>query len=216
MITFVPLQDISGMEGRDFKNDTDAEVIARLRQVYDFLPKETNISVEDGIVRIDIPESAIANKEDAVRLLDKGSERAKRGEYQKAVGIFSRVLELDPSNIEARRNLGMAFMELGELEKAREHLIEAATLDPNDAWSYVVLGNILARDENKWDAAENFYRRALALKPDDGWASNSIGAMYTERKKYDEAVEWFEMAILPSALRRHWICGLPPATGSRR
>jgi len=112
MIIFVPLQDISGMEGRDFKNDTDAEVIARLRQVYDFLPKETNISVEDGIVRIDIPESAIANKEDAVRLLDKGSERAKRGEYQKAVGIFSRVLELDPSNIEARRNLGMAFMEL--------------------------------------------------------------------------------------------------------
>jgi hypothetical protein len=80
---FVPLQDISGMEGRDFKNDTDAEVIARLRQVYDFLPKETNISVKDGIVRIDIPESAIANKEEAVRLLDKGSERAKQGEYRK-------------------------------------------------------------------------------------------------------------------------------------
>ena len=118
-----------------------------------------------------------------------------RGEFQKAVGKFSRVLELDPSNIEARRNLGMAFMELGELEKAREHLIEAATLDPNDAWSYVVLGNILARDENKWDSAENFYRRALALKPDDGWALNSIGAMYTERKKYDEAVEWFDKAI---------------------
>ena len=128
MIIFVPLQDISGMEGGDFKSDPDAEVIARLRQVYDFLPKETNISIEDGIVRIDIPESAIGNKEDAVRLLDKGSERAKRGEYQKAVGIFSRVLELDPSNVEARRNLGMAFMELGELEKAREHLIEAATL----------------------------------------------------------------------------------------
>lgn len=183
------------MEGRDFKNDTDAEVIARLRQVYDFLPKETNISVKDGIVRIDIPESAIANKQEAVHLLDKGSERAKQGEYQKAVGIYSRVLELDPSNVEARRNLGMAFMELGELEKAREHLIEAATLDPNDAWSYVVLGNILARDENKWDAAEHFYRKALALKPDDGWALNSIGAIYTERKKYDEAVEWFDKAI---------------------
>ena len=110
MIIFIPLQDISGMDGRDFKSDTDAEVIARLRQVYDFLPKETNISIEGGIVRIDIPESATANKQEAVRLLEKASERAKQGEYQKAVGIFSRVLGLDPSNIEARRNLGMAFM----------------------------------------------------------------------------------------------------------
>jgi hypothetical protein len=98
---FVPLQDISGMEGRDFKNNTDAEVIARLRQVYDFLPTETAISVKDGIVRIDIPESAIANKEEAGRLLDKGSERAKQGEYQKAVGVFSLVLTLDPSNVQA-------------------------------------------------------------------------------------------------------------------
>jgi tetratricopeptide (TPR) repeat protein len=132
MIIFVPLQDISGMEGRDFKNDTDAEVIARLRQVYDFLPKETNISVKDGIVRIDIPESAIANKEEAVRLLDKGSERAKQGEYQKAVGIFSRVLELDPSNVEARRNL--------EDPATRARLLAALDIpaDPQAAAPYIV------------------------------------------------------------------------------
>jgi len=57
------------------------------------------------------------------------------------------------------------------------------------------LGNILARDESKQDAAERFYRKALDLKPNDAWALNSIGAMCTERKKYDEAVEWFDKSI---------------------
>lgn len=195
MIFFVSLKDLSTIEGHDLKNGTDAEVIARLRRRFDFLPKETDISIKDGIVRIDIPEQVIANKLEAARLQEKASQRAKQGEYQKAVGIFLRVLELDPTNVEARRNLGMTFMELGDPEKAKEHLIEAALLDPNDAWSYVVLGNILARDENKWDAAERFYRKALDLKPDDAWVLNSIGAMYTEQKKYDEAVEWFDKSI---------------------
>ena len=55
MIFFVPLKDLSSIEGHDLKNGTDAEVIARLRRRYDFLPKETDISIKDGIVRIDIP-----------------------------------------------------------------------------------------------------------------------------------------------------------------
>ncbi len=195
MIFLVSLKDLSNIEGRDLASGTEAEVITRLREVYDFLPKETQISVNDEMVRIDIPEQVIANKLEAARLQEKASQRAKQGEYQKAAGIFSRVLELDPTNVKARRDLGMTFVELGEPEKAKEHLIEAATLDPHDAWSFVVLGNILARDENKSDAAERFYRKALDLKPDDGWALNSIGAMYTEREKYDEAVEWFDKSI---------------------
>src|SRR3990172_8186926 len=90
MILFVPLKDLSSIEGHDLKNGTDAEVIARLRRRYDFLPKETDISIKDGIVRIDIPEQVIANKLEAARLQEKASQRAKKGEYQKAAGILRR------------------------------------------------------------------------------------------------------------------------------
>ena len=78
----------------------------------------------------------------------KATQRAKQGDYRKAVGIWERVIELDPSNVEARRNVGMAYVELQETDKAREHLIEAALLDPKDAWSFVVLGNILAKEDD--------------------------------------------------------------------
>ena len=153
------------------------------------------IAISDGLVRIEMPDTVNANQVEAVRLNERATERANKGEYHKAVGIWARVIELDPTNVEARRNLGMAYIELKEPEKAREHLIEAATLDPKDAWSYVVLGNILARDEKNSDAAERFYRKAIALRPDDAWAMNSIGAMETERGNFAKAVEWFEKAI---------------------
>jgi len=46
---------------------TETEIITRLREVYDFLPKNSDISTKDGIVRIEIPEQVIANKLEATR-----------------------------------------------------------------------------------------------------------------------------------------------------
>ena len=194
MLFFVRLVDVSAVKALDLTRATDAEIIERLRQVFDFLPKETRIEVLDGIVTIDIPDSAIGDKSEADRLHIRATQRAKQGEYRKAVGIWERVVELDPTNVEARRNLGMAYVELQETDKARENLVEAAVLDPKDAWSFVVLGNILAK-ENDWGGAERFFKQALELKPDDGWAMNSLGAICTERQKYEDAIAWFERSI---------------------
>ncbi len=147
MLFAVRLVDLSVIEDLDLRG-SNAEIIERLRQVLDFLPKETNIEIADGIATIDIPDSATQDKTEADRLHSKATKRAKQGDYQKAVGIWERVIELDPANIEARRNLGMAYVELQDTDNAREHLIEAAVLDPKDAWSFVVLGNILVKEND--------------------------------------------------------------------
>ncbi len=155
MLFFVRLIDLSVIEGLDLIRGSNVEIIERVRQVFDFLPKETRIEVADGIVTIDIPDSAIHDKSEADRLHTKATQRAKQGDYRKAIGIWERVIELDPANVAARRNLGMAYMELQETDKARENLVEAAVLDPKDAWSFVVLGNILAK-ENDWGGGRAF------------------------------------------------------------
>ena len=155
MLFAVRLVDLSAIKALDLTRASDAEIVGRLRQIFDFLPKETKFELTDGIVTIDVPDSATGDKSEADRLHIRAIERAKQGEYRKAVGIWERVIELDPANVEARRNLGMAYVELQETEKAREHLIEAAVLDPKDAWSFVVLGNILAK-ENDWGGLSAF------------------------------------------------------------
>ena len=178
MLFAVRLVDLSAIKALDLTGASNAEIAERLRQVFDFLPKETKIEVTDGIVTIDIPDSAIQDKSEADRLHIRATQRAKQGDYRKAVGIWERVIELDPANVEARRNLGMAYVELQETDKARENLVEAAVLDPKDAWSFVVLGNILAKAD-ELEGAERFFKQALELKPEDGWAMNSLGANFS-------------------------------------
>lgn len=38
-------------------------------------------------------------------------------------------------------------------------------------------------------------KQALELKPEDGWALNSLGAICTERHEYEDAIAWFEKSI---------------------
>ena len=94
MIFLVSLKDLSSIEGSDLTTGTEAEVIARVRRLYDFLPRATEVTIVDGAVRIEIPRHAISNKLEASRLQEKASQRAKQGDYQKAVSIWSRVLNL--------------------------------------------------------------------------------------------------------------------------
>ena len=156
MLFVVRLADLNAIEGVDLSRESNVQLIERLRQIFNFLPRETTIELEGGIVSIDIPDSVVQGKSEADRLHKKAIQRAEQGDYRKAIGIWERVIELDPANVAARRNLGMAYVELRETEKARENLVEAALLDPTDAWSFVVLGNILTK-ENDWGGGRTFF-----------------------------------------------------------
>jgi tetratricopeptide (TPR) repeat protein len=179
MLFAVRLVDLSAIEGLDLTRASNVEIVARLRQVFDFLPKETKIELANGIVTIDIPDSPVQDKSEADRLHIKAIQRAKQGDYRKAVGIWERVIELDPANVAARRNLGMAYVELQETDKARENLVEAAVLDPKDAWSFVVLGNILAK-KDEWGGGGALFQASARTKA-GGWLGHEFARCYLHR-----------------------------------
>ena len=78
MLFAVRLVDLSAIEGVDLTRASNVEIGEKLRQVFDFLPKETKIEVADGIVTIDIPDSGIQDKSEADRLHVKAIQRAKQ------------------------------------------------------------------------------------------------------------------------------------------
>jgi Tfp pilus assembly protein PilF len=78
---------------------------------------------------------------------------------KKRIGIYKRVLELQPSFHSARRDLAMAYVEVGDVESATNHLIEVLRLDPKDAWSWVVLANLYIREKEKACAVRNESKR---------------------------------------------------------
>jgi tetratricopeptide (TPR) repeat protein len=132
MLFAVRLVDLSAIKALDLTGASNAEIAERLRQDLDFLPKGTRIEVTDGIVTIDIPDSAIGDKSEADRLHVRATQRAKQGDYRKAVGIWERVIELDPANVEARRNLGMACIELQETDITQLRLLP--TRSASECW----------------------------------------------------------------------------------
>src|SRR6266487_6275190 len=172
-----------------------AAITAYVLKHYAFLPKPIIVTLEGDEVVISYPEEADAKREEAERLAARAVKQASEGNYKKAIGIYKRVLELQPSFHAARRDLAMAYMEVGDVENATNHLIEVLRLDPKDAWSWVVLGNLYVREKGDLETGEKFLRKALEIKPSDAWALNSLAAVYQKKGQTDEAVKYFEQAI---------------------
>ncbi len=172
-----------------------ASITAYVLKHYAFLPMPIAVTLDGDEVVISYPEEADAKRVEAARLVERAVKRAREGDYKKAIGIYKRVLELDPSLHEARRDLAMAYVEIGDVENATNHLIEVLRLDPKDAWSWVVLGNLYIREKGDPETGEKFIRRALDIKPDDAWALNSLAVGFQKRGEIQKAVEYFDKAI---------------------
>ena len=217
MIFHIPLRDLKLFSAGGLEGLSEAELVARLRAEHPRLLAGAQIEIAGGMVTIRFPEPPAQGKAEAARLLEKGIQRCRQGEYRKAAGILERVLDLDPSSTPAYRNLGMALMELGETEQARQHLVEAALLDPKDAWPYVVLGNALVREPGKLDAAEGLLAKAHEIDPKDPWAMNSLGGIAMERGDLAAAVAWFSKALAakPDFANAHYGWALALSTQSR-
>ena len=104
--------NISDLFETDPQSGDDAKDLAAITTYvlkhYAFLPKPIAVTLEGSEVVISFPEEPDAKKEEARRLADRAVKRASEGNYEKAIGIYKRVLELQPSFHSARRDLAMA------------------------------------------------------------------------------------------------------------
>jgi Flp pilus assembly protein TadD len=88
----------------------------------------------------------------------------------------------------------MVHYELGQLDAAKDELIDALRLAPDDAWSHLVMGNIFTREKD-WPSAIRFFSKAIELKPGDPYALNGLGAVCAKRGDLAKAIEFFDAAI---------------------
>ena len=192
----IKVSDLFELEGMPPTGTPDLAMITVLvLKQFGFLPQPVMVTVEGDEVVIQYPEESTAAQAEAARLAKRAGKRAAEGNYEKAIGILKRVLELQPSLHKARRDLAMAYVEVGDIDNATNHLIEVLRLDPGDAWSWVVLANLYIREKSDKETGEKFLRKALEIAPDDAWALNSLASVTFEYGKTNEAIALFERAI---------------------
>ena len=194
----VPIADLAVLLGSEAATLDSDGLRAKLADFYGFLPDSAEVRVDRDVVVLSWPDATTSNKAEAERLAQKAAQRAQRGEHAKARDILKAALALDPSLGDARRDLAMVCVEMGEMDEAKNHLIEVLKLNPSDAWALVILANNYVREDEDFDTAKRFLQRALELKPDDPWAMNSLAAVLTQTGDEEEG-----MKLCDEILRKH-------------
>ncbi len=171
------------------------QAIRLIKQSYGFLSSAVEVTLENGVATITLPEENSKKINQALEWFNRGIKKAQQGDYQGAIQLLQRTLEYLPAHTEARRNLAMAHLELGNAEEALNHLIDVLRLDPKDTWGYVLLGNIYVKHKKDAQTGEQFYKKALTLNSSDPYLVNNCGAVQAVKGETDEAESMFKKAI---------------------
>jgi tetratricopeptide (TPR) repeat protein len=107
-----------------------------------------------------------AERNTAARLVGTGMEHVKSGNYQAARDSFEEAIRYNDSNAAAHLGLGLAYFHLRDDRDAERELMRAAELDPRQAASYQILGELYYRKDDL-EAAASYWQKAVDLNPSD-------------------------------------------------
>ena len=197
MKLMIPLKDVMLTPGErlDVLYSPDDIVIEKIRKAYGVIADVMDISVQGGMACIEFRDSTPEKFDEAMGKLKKGVSEAENGKPLKALKLFQEVLSVIPENVDARRKMAKVYLELGNLEKAKKHLFECSQIDPEDAWSSMMLGNIYARNENNLDVGAFFYDKCLEIDPDDPLVACNYAGLMMEKGEFQKAEMLFKKAL---------------------
>lgn len=103
-------------------------------------------------------------------------------------------LHQDDKVPEIWNNLGITYLEAGDLDRAKDHFLKALDLNPclAIAWGNLALANI---EEGRYPEACDHFKRALELEPGDPLHLNNLGVLQLELERPAPAKQLFETAI---------------------
>jgi serine/threonine-protein kinase len=125
------------------------------------------------------------------------------GEYENAVTTLSSVLERDPTDADAYRELGRAYDALGDSAKAEATLARAVTARPGDWAAYNSLGSFYFRHQ-RLDAAAAQFERVVALTPDNARGYSNLGSVYAQQRQWEKAFPALEAATKLGPTGSRW------------
>ncbi|HEV8525494.1 MAG TPA: FG-GAP-like repeat-containing protein [Terriglobales bacterium] len=113
---------------------------------------------------------------------------------EKALKQFQQSAKMAPKFYVARRNQGIALLNLQRIELARPLLEEAVKHNPNDPYAWFNLG-LLHRNAGDTQAALDAFRRLVAIDPTDGDTWYHLGSVHLQARQTAEAIAAFERAV---------------------
>src|SRR5271155_3549411 len=117
-----------------------------------------------------------------------------RKEYSDAASAYIQILVSEPKNAALMNKVGVAFQQLGELDRSERFYKRAMHADKKFASAANNCGTI-EYEKKHYTRAISFYDKALALHADLATVYSNLGYAYFADKQYPEAMDSFQKAL---------------------
>jgi tetratricopeptide (TPR) repeat protein len=114
--------------------------------------------------------------------------------WQDSVTFNTYTLTVNPRSWLAFHNLGLWYLDQGQLDQAIVQYQKALALKPNSFKAYNNLGMIYDRQGEK-ERAIAAYQQALAIQPNYPLVCNNLAVIYKGLNRYDEAIAYYQRAL---------------------
>lgn len=150
-----------------------------------------------GLKFLDIFTAKAAEKQmspETVELLQRAADALQGGDFDRAIRLYSAVIERKRDHAEAYYKRANALNGLGRWEVALVDYDRAIACNQNFSNAYCNRGAVLERLA-RVDEALVSYERAVALNPNDSLAYYNCGSVLKQLKRFEDALASYDRAI---------------------
>ncbi len=115
--------------------------------------------------------------------------------YEEAKKALKQGIDIDPGNAKLHFRLGVIYDKMDRKEDCIEQMKKVIALEPDNASALNYLGYTWADMNQNLEQAEVLIKKAIELKPDDGYITDSLGWVFYRQGRYEEAVEVLQRAV---------------------
>ncbi len=127
-------------------------------------------------------------------LVARGVKAHDAHEYDKAIAMYRRALDVYPLNHTAYYEIAFSFSASGRQAEALDAITRALLLDPKQEQYYILKGTVLD-DMGQVERALETYRHLLSVQPDSYMGHLNLAVALARQQKSDEAMAELQKAV---------------------
>jgi len=146
---------------------------------------------------------------DVLKYFNMGTDFYRQREISKAIQAYQKVIELDPTYVEAYNNIGIIYQDLGDFDKALEAYKTSININPRYEKAYNNVGIVLLLNGHYEESKEAF-QNALNINPNNIESYINLGILYKKQGQFEKAIEYYQKALTINPLHgeTHYNIGL--------
>ena len=115
--------------------------------------------------------------------------------FEDAEHILTEGLVFSPKNVDFYYRLGVVYGKQNKHEQSIAAMEALLEIDPDNADALNYIGYSYAERGVKLDEAESLIRKALLLKPNNGYIMDSLGWVFFQQNRLKEAIDYLKKAV---------------------